>query len=491
MQPIHTYLANQSPMQGITCNGPVRQITLAGRSGVQPVSIHTRLRLDAHTLNEDRGCVTLWLLSLESLSSTATVAHIQQHDPACDTYPLISDHEAIRDWPAATFAWTWAAHWYPQWWAKFFKGGIYPDAYVPARAAVTAGHFNFHALRWYQLGLTWDKTASQYRLYADGVLVGTSNQFAPALEHQRCGDSLYIGEPAFAFGELAFYDKCPDGVGMADLYARQSPGGDDEVRRQLRRTFAGAEPHAFDWKPDTRWVPQLDEPLNTPDALDHFYVQGYTKAPSVTPEGILVETRLERAASGEEDLHQVYLWTKKSFEGDFALEFEFKPTLPNGLSLLMLQANGMHGEDFMADYPLRTTGSMTMVYCEAVRNYHWEFFRGMDDVRNDVASSALIKQPWNQPLAYHCAAAPLELHQWHRLQFVQEGPRLRGAIDGVTVFDVNDAAGSFTGSHYTHGHLAIRCMFKTRNFYRNLRIWTRPLHAGLVSRDIEDKHSDN
>jgi hypothetical protein len=138
----------------------------------------------------------------------------------------------------------------------------------------------------------------------------------------------------------------------------------------------------------------------------------------------------------------------------------------------------------MADYPLRTTGSMKMVYGEAVRNYHWEFFRGMDDTRNDVASNALIKQPWNHPLAYHCAAAPLKLHQWHRLQFVQEGGRLRGAIDGVVVFDVNDAAGSFTGSHYTHGHLAIRCMTKTRNFYRNLRIWTRPVCPELQISNI-------
>jgi len=271
MKPLHTYLTGLDPLQTITCKGPLRQITLTGRSGVQPASIHSRLRLDAHTLNEDRGCVTLWILALESLASTANVAHIHQHDSDCDIYTLISDQENPRKWTEATFNWAWATHWYPQWWAKFFKGCIYPDAYQPVpRAAVTAGHFNFHPLRWYQLGLTWDKPASQYRLYADGILVATSNQFASALEHQRCGDSLYIGEPAFAFGELAFYNECPDGAEIADFYTRQSPAGDDEVRRELRRTFAGAEPRAFDWKPDAQWVTQLDDPLNTPDALDQF-----------------------------------------------------------------------------------------------------------------------------------------------------------------------------------------------------------------------------
>lgn len=485
MNPIHTYLTGPDPLRGITCTGPVRQLTLAGRSGIQPSSIHTRLRLDHHTINADQGCATLWVLPLESLSSTASIQHIHLHDPGCDTYTLISDQENPRKWTEATFNWTWASHWYPQWWAQFFKGGIYPEAYQPvSRAFVGAGHFNFHAMRWYQLGLTWDKPANQYRLYANGVLIATSNRFAASLEHQPCGESLYIGEPAFAFGELAFYDTCPGKEGMSGLYATQGGPVDNEIQRELLRTFAGAEPRAFRWEPDDAWTPRMNEPLNTPGALDHFHVQGYTQAPSVTAEGILVETRLDVPKPDEEDLHQVYLWTKQSFEGDFALEFEFKPTLPNGLSLLMLQANGMHGEDFMADYPLRTTGSMKMVYGEAVRNYHWEFFRGMDDTRNDVASNALLKQPWNQPLAYHCATAPLELHRWHRLQFVQEGGRLRGAINGVVVFDVNDAAGSFTGSHYTHGHLAIRCMTKTRNFYRNIRIWTRPVCPDLQVSDL-------
>jgi len=182
---------------------------------------------------------------------------------------------------------------------------------------------------------------------------------------------------------------------------------------------------------------------------------------------------MEGGDDPKNDHEQVYLWTKQHFEGHLALEFEFMPRQHNGLSLLMLQASGMQREDFMADYPLRTTGAMNMVFMENVRGYHWEFFREMDDTRNDVASSALIKQPWQRPLAYYCLNRQLALHEWHRVQFVQEGPRLRGAIDGELVFDVTDDPFAHTGGFYQCGHIAIRCMTKTKNFYRNLKIHTR------------------
>lgn len=145
----------------------------------------------------------------------------------------------------------------------------------------------------------------------------------------------------------------------------------------------------------------------------------------------------------------------------------------------MLQANGMQREDFMADYPLRTTGSMGMVFGENVRNYHWEFFREMEDTRNDVASSALLKQPWQLPLAYYCLRERLALDEWHQVRFVQEGARLRGALDGELVFDVLDASFGLSGSYYTAGHIAIRCMIQTKNLYRNLKVWNRSRLASL------------
>ena len=87
----------------------------------------------------------------------------------------------------------------------------------------------------------------------------------------------------------------------------------------------------------------------------------------------------------------------------------------------------------MADHPRRTSGTMRTIYGENVRNYHWEYYRGTNDTRHDVASSALIKQPWQWPLAYQCFDHELALEQWHTLEFAHVGYCPLGGIDGKVV----------------------------------------------------------
>jgi hypothetical protein len=77
------------------------------------------------------------------------------------------------------------------------------------------------------------------------------------------------------------------------------------------------------------------------------------------------------------DMTRMYLWICQVFEGDLYESFEFKLHQHGGLALLMTQAAGMQGENFLADYPLRSNGSMSVVCWEDVRNYHWEFCREM------------------------------------------------------------------------------------------------------------------
>jgi hypothetical protein len=92
----------------------------------------------------------------------------------------------------------------------------------------------------------------------------------------------------------------------------------------------------------------------------------------------------------------------------------------------MLQAAGMQGEDFLNDYPLRSDGSMHTACWEDVRNYHWEFYREMLDVRNDVVSHAVIKNPWFCPVALQVENRRWELGRWYRVTFLQEKNRVRG-----------------------------------------------------------------
>jgi hypothetical protein len=98
----------------------------------------------------------------------------------------------------------------------------------------------------------------------------------------------------------------------------------------------------------------------------------------------------------------------------------------------------------------------------------------MDDCRNDVASHVLVKNPWLWPLHYQCQERLLQLNTWHKLQFVQEGERLRGAVDGEQVLNCSDNDTTGHGPVYRGGNVGIRCMWKSAFLFRNLKVWQRP-----------------
>lgn len=442
-------------------DGDTRLLQLDGRTGIHPTSIHTRLTYTGeHTLNAPRGALTLWLMALEDLSTVPALHHIAEHQPDYRDYPLISADENPRNANQAPFALVWASNWYPQLYAKFFSGGgPYSEPYTKSRALVGAGHYHFHRHEWVQLGLTWDKPKRDLRIYINGVLIARSNVFAEFMNFEAVVGPLTLGNPCFAYGDLTFHEEIPE---FPVIDAPRTP--------MLQKIYAGAEPETMPWEVPGReeWTLEMENPLADKQDLDAFYVQGCTEAVGIDGGTLLVETPMEGPDTG-----QVYLWTRKSFEGDLALEFDFMPCKSNGLSLMMLQASGMQREDFMNDYPLRTTGNMRMVYGENVRGYHWEFYREMDDTRNDVISNALIKAPWQRPLAYSCLEHPWELNTWYKVRFLQEGTRLRASINDRLVFDVQDEPFAYSGSHHHCGHFALRCMIKTKNRYRNLRVWNR------------------
>jgi hypothetical protein len=139
----------------------------------------------------------------------------------------------------------------------------------------------------------------------------------------------------------------------------------------------------------------------------------------------------------------------------------------------MVQASGMNREDFMADYPLRTSGKMLTVYGEDVRNYHWEYYREMSDMRNDVSNSALMKNPFLYPLSFSALTTPVEKNTWHKLQFLQIGNKLTGAIDGVIMVEFTDDGFTNNGPVYNYGRIAIRCMLHSKLLFRNLRVYNR------------------
>ena len=80
--------------------------------------------------------------------------------------------------------------------------------------------------------------------------------------------------------------------------------------------------------------------------------------------------------------------------------------------------------------------AVTRGWCHA----HYLRWVRTGDVRADLGSQVLVKNPWLRPLGM-VALPRLEVGRWHRLLFLKEGDRIQTALDGRWVFDVKDDLG--------------------------------------------------
>ncbi len=481
IKPIYSYLNDPnhlSPVKTILA-GPARVLSLDSKEGLHCTSINSHLKLFKHNLNENKGSLSIWFFALEDLSTASRERNMAMHNANYRFYPFIADYHHPKNFHKANFAFVWGNRHHRNLIAKFFKGEILWDAYqyrngqYQQGAFVATDHTHFYKNKWYQLVLTWDKIKDHYRLYMNGVQVGAENQHhSPAFYKETCGDTLYVGSPAFCFASINFFMNLlsPDQVNA--LYHKEATNPDRRLDQEIAYMYKGIGRKSFDFEPDSTWQIELDLSLTDQDHLDAFYVQGNPIDVKITDEGLLVET-IDNFLHKTRLDSQVYLWTLEPFEGDLYIEYEFNSLRPGGLSLLMAQASGMNREDFMADYPWRTSGKMSMVGWQDVRNYHWEYYREMADVRNDVMCSALMKNPYHHPLAYGCVDHPIEKYQWHKLQFLQCGNKIIGAIDGVIMIEAMDNSFTNNGPVYNFGRIAIRCMLKTKMKFRNFKVYNR------------------
>ena len=481
--PKFSYILSDPEGEHETLPGPKpRVVEVNGRSGVNFTSIRGRIALPEHTLNEPRGTLSMWVMALNDLSPAVHYPRHEKSNPHFSKYVLLTDREAVPDTDAASFSLLWESYWHPVFYAKFAQGSHLQNAFTSLRGAeALAGHFEFHRLEWYLISVRWDYDAGLYEVYANGVRVAASDATTPDLPHQPCGPVLYLGCPALTVSEVHFFDKLLTPEQIRDLPGSESTSA--AVRAQLERTFEGRDLPAFDWRPDSSWTPSLNLSLKEKAHYNRFFLQGGNSV-QFTDEGFRIQTPgMEEYFSPKHivrpgvDMTRMYLWSRDVFEGDLAVSFEFKINAPGGLCLLMTQAAGMQGEDFLQDYPLRVDGSMATVCWEDVRNYHWEFYRQSVDVPNIQVSHACLKNPWFKPVSFQCENRKWDIGRWYRLTYVQEEARIRGAMDDVTVMDATDNGFINSGPVLQNGRIALRCMMRTDMTFRNLNVWNRPHFA--------------
>jgi hypothetical protein len=406
---------------------------------------------------------------MEDLHTAQRLDHHSLNVPDADEFTLLSDRETIKDSRAAHFAVVWSSYWHPSLFVKRFPGHIYQAYREPRRAAATAGHFSWSGGQWYHLGYSWNLRENRHRLFVNGILVAAEDYWCESpTESSPVGETLFFGSSMFAIG-----DVCGFSEEIADWSAHLASEGasfDFGIQAKLRSIYLGEGITPLDI-PENGWKTRLELPFEDSRDLNRFAIQGCVQAPVVESRGLRITTPAKNPAHDFSilDLNHVYLWSRDWFEGDLHISYEFQNLRRGGLSLLMTRCSGMQREDFWKSHRPRSNGIMKTVCWEDVRNYHWEYLREMDDVRNDVASHALLKNPWHRALGFRVHGPLYPLETWMKLDFVQTGGRIQCAINGEAVLDVEDRADQNNGPVFTAGRFAIRCMTRTDILIRNLR----------------------
>ncbi|MEK7413133.1 MAG: DUF1961 family protein [Planctomycetota bacterium] len=451
--------------------GEHRFLLIDGKRGYQALSQKTRLRVPCDLHLGERGTMSLWLAPLEDLGVSGPLSYVTSKSPNWQQYGLVSDAWPTNDIAQSTFAWYWQSFWHPQMIAKFMRGSA---GGVAANYAVTpyvpVEHLPLHARTWYHLAFTWDKPACRFRIYVNGVLAGTTVYPFACQEPQR---DLYLGNTAMVFADFLVEATEHPAATLAQRYQAAQITHDPRIANELTALFSPQPPTAITWTPDPNWSLRYERALTKPGDFDGWKQQGCMKPPfalkalECTPDGLLIQTPDE-----VDNETRVYFWSPDIFEGDLAVSYDFRPEQDTGLALLVVQASGMQREDFLTDHPPRTSGNMGTIIGDQVRNYHWEFFRHAVDVRGDLGTQVLIKNPWQRPLGMS-SLPPITVGAWHRLLFLQEGRRIRIAIDGNVALDVLDDPWTNTGPVLTRGRIGLRLMYATRMRFRNVKIWNR------------------
>jgi hypothetical protein len=456
--------------------GPARILKKNGRTGLNTTSSSTKLKILKHNINNLKGTLSMWIMALEDIAPAWSAVYFGTDNKYFNVFPLLVDKEDMGNFSGANFSFHILRSWHPGLTIKF-KQGTGHDMYNHAAAA--ANHSDFEKLRWYHLTASWDMENKQVSLYINGIKVGSHDVTAERLGRDQCGDTLFMGNPTLCISELAFYNQVLSDEDVYNAYRIEVTDFDSIYERKLKHIYTGAGLELFKFFPDEEWEKKLDLSLNTPKDLDSFYIQGYTDAVKISKEGLLVETPNVPIGEGQYE-KQVYIWTKKPFEGDLYVEYEFKTLRKGGLSLIMIQASGMQREDFMADYPLRIAGNMNMVAWSSIRNYHWEYYREMNDVRNDIATGAMLKNPYQYPIGFGTLNHSLSLNEWHKLELLQIGDKITGAIDGKIIIKGVDNGFTNNGAVYDFGRIAIRCMVRSKIIFRNLKVYNRKPDFDIV-----------
>lgn len=475
------YPAGQEGLRGTTASPDVEVTRLSGLWAARCTSVHGHIELPRHPFSRTRGHLTLWICPVEELSQHPIIWRTGASNKVGHTIPLVTDEASTPETEAARFSVFWQPSWSHPFFVKFARGRFFPDMHDPEPRFFIEGWIaTLRRHHWYRIDLAFDHERAYHALWLNGILAGRSNQQgrAPA-SFEQCGPRLFLRSPQIAYGSVELYPRPMPEELITDRYKAEAPAANHAPDEELTHALTGsANPRRFLQPEEGNWTTVLNLDLCHQDQASRFHLQGCPDCLHWDPEGLRVLTPQETPFAQDliddekPDLRQMYLWSEDVYEGDLYIAFDFMPLQHGGLVILIPRASGMQGEDFLTDYPPRVSGSMKLIHSSDVRLYHWEFFREMDDVRNDVPTHAIVKWPWERVLATGVSQLPFHFREWNRVEFLQRDEHFHGAVNGEVVIQGHDTPYAGSGPVLRHGRFAIRYMVRTDARLRNLVVKT-------------------
>ena len=472
-------LDRQEVIDNLSVSGTYRFIKKHGRVGLNLTSHNGFCSLGDHNLADEVGAVACWFMPMFDFNTWQQLEQHKMTNSQSDYFVLLSDHQAVSNFEAASFALAWHSSWHPCLVGKRYIGSYYPEAFAgEPKAWAAAGYAEFKKLQWYQMVFTWDWKANECKIFVNGVLVGHSDKYAKQeLAKDPVSSNLYIGNQAMAISQVEFRNTYLSEKEAGEWFLSQNTADNPDEREELNKIYTDAPDQKLQFSSGEGWQNELKLSLKDKKDLDAFYVQGCHYAPQVSNEGLRVTTLMEEPKhifNGGRDHGHVYLWSHKLFEGDLYVRYKFKVLKRGGLGILMTNCSGMDGSDFHQDRNYPVSGMMKTVCWEDVRNYHWEYYREMNDVRNDCVSHAILKNPWFCPVGFKVVREEWDLDQWYTLEYLQVGEHIQAAINGNIVIDWRDSAATNNGPVLDKGRIALRLMRRTDMMFKNLEVWNKP-----------------
>jgi hypothetical protein len=451
-----------SDTSGLKIKGPYRFVEIAGITGLNIKSLNTKASIETTSLNAKKGTVSLWMSPLESIDISREAGHTQD----LMTFPLLSDKFPARKSDSCNFSIYYRSSGYPRVITRFNKGNMWEILDYGLAPFVYAESLPLQKGQWYHLVITWNKETQVLILYINGQMVGhnfSANNFS------KVEDKLYIGNPLMVISHLKVVNTVLSDSQVRKEYLTMRPVTNDLSDNTIRKISTLQDRPVLDMKLDSSWKKIYECEFSKPSDMDDWQFQTgdlfYNQFKlEVTNEGLFWETpdTIHTQSRG-------YLWCPVRLEGDCCVEYEFQLMSPRGLSLLIVYASGLHGEDVIDDHGLRKTGSMSDMLTN-YRNYHWEYVRRVEAMRTDVETQYVNKNPWGKNLYVGCIPR-LEQNRWYKIRFIKIGNQLRGVLDNKIVFDVADDPYDNNGPVFNSGRVVLRQMYHTAMRYRNFVIY--------------------